>query len=140
MIRRLVTIRGLIIDSVTFGSIMTCAEFTQMKIQQWRSKKSKEKLDYWSLGRYTLVGSVVIAPILHTYYCILDNKLPGTANKIVALKVGSDVIFANIAYYFLFYYCLSYLEHWSHEKALKDAKDAFGFSYLAGKSLYFFYL
>lgn len=137
MSRRLITFRGLFIDSVTFGSIMTCAEFTQMKIQQWKCKKShqgiKEKLDYWSLGRYTLVGSVVIAPILHTYYRILDTKLPGTANRIVALKVGSDVIFANIAYYFLFYYCLSYLEHWSHQKALKDAKSAFGFSYVAGK-------
>lgn len=122
---RLWTWRGLLTNSLTFGSILTSAEYTQRKI-------NKKAADWPSLSRYAIVGSGVIAPFFYTYYCILDSKLPGTAARTVALKVASDVIFANVGYYCLFYYCLSYLEHQSHPKAKNDVNSAFKISYLAG--------
>ena len=52
--------------------------------------------------------------------------------NILAKKVCNDVFFANVAYYSMFYYVMSYLEHQDHETAKVEVKKAFGLSYLAG--------
>ena len=70
--------------------------------------------------------------MLYTYYCWLDKTFPGRAVTTVAKKVCNDVFFANVAYYSMFYYGMSYLEHQNHEKAKAEVKKAFGLSYLAG--------
>ena len=85
-----------------------------------------------ALVRHALMGSCVIAPVLYTYYCILDSKLPHVNLRSVAIKVASDVFLANVAYYGLFYYGMSILEHKNHQKAKGDLKSAFTVSYLAG--------
>ena len=88
--------------------------------------------DYKSLSRYALLGCFGISPMLYTYYCWLDKTFPGRAVTTVAKKVCNDVFFANVAYYSMFYYGMSYLEHQNHEKAKAEVKKAFGLSYLAG--------
>ena len=70
--------------------------------------------------------------MLYTYYCWLDKTFPGRAITTVAKKVCNDVFFANVAYYSMFYYVMSYLEHQDHETAKVEVKKAFGLSYLAG--------
>ena len=70
--------------------------------------------------------------MLYTYYCWLDKTFPGRALTTVAKKVCNDVFFANVAYYSMFYYGMSYLEHQNHETAKAEVKKAFGLSYIAG--------
>ena len=78
------------------------------------------------------MGSVVISPMLYTYYCWLDSKFPGKKARTIGIKVANDILIANVAYYSTFYYGMSYLEHKNHNRAKKDLQNVFGLSYLAG--------
>jgi protein Mpv17 len=124
-------LKALVGNSVTFGSILTAAEYSQRKLETWKSTQKKPD-DLKTLWRHAFVGSCVIGPLLHTYYRVLDAYLPGVAVRTVALKVASDVLGANIVYYGLFYFCLSYLEHRDVARAEKDVSKAFGITYIAG--------
>ena len=123
-------IRGLIKKSVSFGTILASADATVQLIQSYRNLQSK--FNWKSLERHCVVGSCVIGPVLYCYYFALDRRLPGTCLRTVATKVACDVVFANIIYYWLFYYCISYLEHRSHERAKKDTKDVLAKTYVVG--------
>ena len=78
------------------------------------------------------MGSVVISPMLYTYYCWLDSKFPGKKARTIGIKVANDILIANVAYYSTFHYGMSYLEHKNHNRAKKDLQNVFGLSYLAG--------
>jgi len=123
-------IRGLIKKSVLFGTIIASADATVQLIQTNRHLQSK--FNWKSLERHGLVGSCVIGPVLYCYYFALDKRLPGTSLRTVATKVAFDVVIANIAYYCLFYYGISFLEHKDHERAKKDTKDVLGKTYAIG--------
>ena len=122
---------GLIKKSMAFGTILACADVTVQLIERYRHSR-KSKFDWDSLKRHGIVGSCIIGPVLYSYYFVLDKRLPGTSAKTVLIKVGCDVVFANIVYYWLFYYCLSFLEHKNHERAKKDTKNVLVKTYLAG--------
>ena len=85
-----------------------------------------------SLKRYGFMGGFCIAPMLYTYYCWLDKTFPGRSALTVAKKVANDVLFANVAYYSVFYYGMNFLEHKNHEQAKTEVKKALRFSYFAG--------
>lgn len=78
------------------------------------------------------MGSFCISPMLYTYYCWLDKTFPGKNARTIIKKVANDVIFANVAYYSVFYYGMNYMEHKNHESAKSEVKKAFGWSYLMG--------
>ena len=133
LITKSFTLRGLLANSATFGSILSLAEFTQESIEKWRGGlKNTATPDIKSLQRHAFMGSCVIAPMLYTYYCWLDTRFPGKRMRTIAIKVANDVFIANIAYYGTFYYGMSYLEHKNHSKATADLKKAFGITYFLG--------
>lgn len=133
LITKSFTLRGLLANSATFGSILSLAEFTQESIEKWRGGlKNTATPDIKSLQRHAFMGSCVIAPMLYTYYCWLDTRFPGKRMRTIAIKVANDVFIANIAYYGTFYYGMSYLEHKNHSKATTDLKKAFGITYFLG--------
>ena len=110
-------IRGLVKKSVAFGTILTCADATVQVIEKQPKNWKKMHFDWKSLQRHGLVGSGIIGPVLYSYYFVLDKKLPGCSARTVILKTACDCVFANLVYYFLFYYSLSFLEHQSHQRA-----------------------
>ena len=126
------TLRGLVFNSASFGSILCLAEFTQESIEKYRGMKTVVVPDVQSLKRHAFMGSCVIAPMLYSYYCWLDNRFPGKRLRTIAIKVANDVFIANIAYYGTFYYGMSYLEHQNHQRAKADLKKAFGITYILG--------
>ena len=123
-------IRGLIKKSVSFGTILASADATVQLIETHR--KLQSKFNWKSLERHGLVGSCVIGPVLYCYYFALDKKWPGTSIRTVATKLACDIMFANIAYYCLFYYCISFLQHKNHKRAKKDTKDVLVKTYVVG--------
>lgn len=131
LIAKSFTLRGLIANSATFGSILCLAELTQESIDKWR-RGSRNTPDIRSLQRHAFMGSCVIAPMLYTYYCWLDTRFPGKRMRTIAIKVANDVFIANIAYYGTFYYGMSYMEHKNHSKAKADLKKSFGITYVLG--------
>ena len=122
LIAKSFTLRGLIANSATFGSILCLAELTQESIDKWR-RGSRNTPDVRSLQRHAFMGSCVIAPMLYTYYCWLDTRFPGKRMRTIAIKVANDVFIANIAYYGTFYYGMSYMEHKNHSKATHPKQE-----------------
>ena len=124
-------LQGLIKKSVTFGTILTCADATVQLIEQHK-QILKCEFNWKSLQRHGLVGSCVIGPLLYSYYFILDKQLPGASTRTVLLKVACDLIIANLAYYGAFYYSITFLQHQNHERAKEVVKNKVVKTYLLG--------
>ena len=124
------SLRGLLANSFSFGTILTLAEATQESVEKLRGERAKSNSN--ALARHAFLGSCVIGPMLYTYYCWLDTRFPGKKMRTVAKKVANDIFIANIAYYTSYYYGMSYLEHKDHKRATDDVKSAFRFTYVAG--------
>ena len=118
-------LQGLIKKSVTFGTILTCADATVQLIEPHKQKQKCE-LNWKSLQRHGVIGSCIIGPLLYSYYFVVDKKLPGASTRTVLLKLACDCVFLNATYYCLFYYSLSLLEHKDHERAKYDTKNVLG--------------
>ena len=125
------SIRGLLANSFSFGTILTLAEATQESVEKLRGNRAAIP-DVKALERHALLGSFVIGPMLYTYYCWLDTRFPGKKIRTIAKKVANDIFVANVAYYTSYYYGMSYLEHKDHKRATNDVKNAFRFTYIAG--------
>lgn len=100
------SLKELLKRSLTFGTILSGADATLQSLERWKKGKDQESLDWKSLKRHGAVGGFCLGPVLYFYYSALDWRFPGQTGKIVAIKVACDVVFANILYYSLFYYCL----------------------------------
>ena len=118
-------LQGLIKKSVTFGTILTCADATVQLIEPHKQKQKCE-FNLKSLQRHGVIGSCIIGPLLYSYYFVVDKKLPGASTRTVLLKLACDCVFLNATYYCLFYYSLSLLEHKDHERAKNDTKNVLG--------------
>ena len=118
-------LQGLIKKSVTFGTILTCADATVQLIEPHKQKQKCE-FNWKSLQRHGVIGSCIIGPLLYSYYFVVDKKLPGASTRTVLLKLACDCVFLNATYYCLFYYSLSLLEHKDHERAKYDTKIVLG--------------
>ena len=56
---------------------------------------SREPFDYARLGNMTLLGAVLVAPVLHVWYGFLGRKIPGTAvGPVVGRVVLDQALFA----------------------------------------------
>ena len=124
-------LQGLIKKSVTFGTILTCADATVQLIEQYKPKQKCE-FNWKSLQRHGVIGSCIIGPLLYSYYFFVDKKLPGASRRTVLVKLACDCVFLNATYYCLFYYSLSLLEHKDHERAKYDTKNVLGKTCLIG--------
>ena len=124
-------LQGLIKKSVTFGTILTCADATVQLIEPHKQKQKCE-LNWKSLQRHGVIGSCIIGPLLYSYYFVVDKKLPGASTRTVLLKLACDCVFLNATYYCLFYYSLSLLEHKDHERAKYDTKNVLGMTCVIG--------
>ena len=124
-------LQGLINKSVTFGTILTCADATVQLIEPHKQKQKCE-LNWKSLQRHGVIGSCIIGPLLYSYYFVVDKKLPGASTRTVLLKLACDCVFLNATYYCLFYYSLSLLEHKDHERAKYDTKNVLGMTCVIG--------
>ena len=124
-------LQGLIKKSVTFGTILTCADATVQLIEPHKQKQKCE-FNWKSLQRHGVIGSCIIGPLLYSYYFVVDKKLPGASTRTVLLKLACDCVFLNATYYCLFYYSLSLLEHKDHERAKYDTKNVLGMTCVIG--------
>jgi len=124
-------LQSLIKKSLTFGTILTCADATVQLIEPHKQKQKCE-LNWKSLQRHGVIGSCIIGPLLYSYYFVVDKKLPGASTRTVLLKLACDCVFLNATYYCLFYYSLSLLEHKDHERAKYDTKNVLGMTCVIG--------
>jgi len=73
--------------------------------------------DYARLGNITLLGAVLVAPVLHVWYGFLGRKLPGTSIwPVVGRVVFDQALFAPtfIAIFFLALAVLLFSSHMNH--------------------------
>lgn len=126
---------GLLTNCLSFGTILTMAEFTQQTLSRRFNRKAGLPVpayDWLSMARYAIMGAAVISPILYNYYAWLDNTFPGTAWQLVIKKLLVDVLLANVAYYSIFYYGMDFLEHQDHNRAVATVTKNLEPTYMAG--------
>ncbi|XP_073836889.1 mpv17-like protein [Musca autumnalis] len=82
-----------ITNSVVYGSLYVGAEMSQ----QFLTKKvlvekssQKEDIDYPTIGRYAVMGTVIYAPTMFQWYKWLDGTFPGTSKQIIIKKLVLD--------------------------------------------------
>uniref|UniRef100_A0A1L8D9B9 Putative conserved plasma membrane protein n=1 Tax=Nyssomyia neivai TaxID=330878 RepID=A0A1L8D9B9_9DIPT len=80
----------LVANSLIYGSLYVGAEFSQQWVTRKVFTKPPEPLDTSSLGRYSIMGTCIISPIMFAWYKWLDKKYVGTAVRILAPKLFLD--------------------------------------------------
>ncbi|XP_013119185.2 mpv17-like protein [Stomoxys calcitrans] len=80
-------------NSAVYGSLYVGAEMSQQFLTKKvlvEKESLKEDIDYPTIGRYAVMGTVVYAPSLFQWYKWLDGTFPGTAKKVIIKKLVLD--------------------------------------------------
>ena len=83
-----------------------------------RAAGSPEPFDYARLGNMTLLGAVLVAPVLHVWYGFLGRKIPGTAVGPVVGRVVLDQALFAPTFIAVFFSALAVMSFLSVEIAL----------------------
>ncbi|XP_037814024.1 mpv17-like protein [Lucilia sericata] len=100
-------------NSAVYGSLYVGAEFSQQYLTKrvLVDKESvKQDIDYATVGRYAVMGTVVYAPTLYIWYKWLDRTFPGTAKKVILKKLFIDQFVLTPYLLTLFYTGMSWME------------------------------
>eukprot|EP00088_Acartia_fossae_P045040 TRINITY_DN4813_c0_g1_i4.p1 TRINITY_DN4813_c0_g1~~TRINITY_DN4813_c0_g1_i4.p1 ORF type:complete len:229 (+),score=24.83 TRINITY_DN4813_c0_g1_i4:98-784(+) len=114
-------------NCIVYGGITGFTEFTQQTVQYklvpyWKEQEVKN-YDKSSLMRYTSLGCVVFAPVLHYWYRFLDTKYPANTTKVVMKKVGLDLVVLGAPLYAAFYAFICALEGYKAQDIIKELKS-----------------
>ena len=67
----------------------------------------RQPFDYVRLGNMTLLGAVLVAPVLHVWYGFLGRRIPGTSIGPVAGRVFLDQAFFAPTFIAIFFSALA---------------------------------
>lgn len=74
----------------TNGTIMTAADLTAQTIDIRAKPEERKKIDLIRTARMTVTSALLLTPLIHHYYNVLDRFLPGNSTKIVLKKLTFD--------------------------------------------------
>ena len=124
LLARLMKSHPMTTNCLVMSSLSGLAELSQQGMSLMMDKSKKKKLVDWaSVGRYTLLGGVLYAPVLTVWYRWLDKRMPGTGATIVAKKVAVDALVLDVPFYTAFYVAMCTLEGKSRAVTVQEVKE-----------------
>lgn len=82
--------------SITSGVIAFVGDVACQKL--FPADKDNNKVDWKRTANFTIMGAVLIGPMLHHWYSLLGSKFPGTSTLATLYRVGFDqFLFAPFA-------------------------------------------
>ncbi|XP_017071596.1 mpv17-like protein 2 [Drosophila eugracilis] len=96
----------IVTNTVCSGILLAIGDAVAQQYERWREKKP---FDYCRSGSMMITG-LVIGPVQHSFYLLLDRVFPGTNPLGVLHKILADQLIMSPVYIFVFYYLGSLLE------------------------------
>ncbi|XP_040570757.1 mpv17-like protein [Lepeophtheirus salmonis] len=118
-VKKWVIAHPLISNCCFYGVLFTAGELSR-QILSMRKEKNKKPLDFGSVQRCAVLGTVVFPPIFHQWYKWLDSRFPKGA---ISKKIILDQFLLGPIMVALFYIVLSLLE--GQEDPLLECKEKF---------------
>lgn len=95
-----------------------CGDYLEQRLERVKPN------DWYRTGRFCALG-LIFGPLEHTWYTLLDRRLPGTSHKTVFTKVLVDEAIMTPPLYCIFYPSLALLEGKSRREALQELRAKF---------------
>lgn len=104
-------------------------------IQQLLNKE-QEKIDYKRIGKFTLFGSLIIAPGVNLWVNFVNRVFTGNSILHIYGKVGLEQIIWAPIFYTVFYFVLTIMDGKSVHEALLEVKTKAFHTYAVGLTVW----
>eukprot|EP00096_Caligus_rogercresseyi_P011388 TRINITY_DN4465_c0_g1_i1.p1 TRINITY_DN4465_c0_g1~~TRINITY_DN4465_c0_g1_i1.p1 ORF type:complete len:231 (+),score=62.43 TRINITY_DN4465_c0_g1_i1:567-1259(+) len=121
-IKKLASAHPLLANCCFYGVLFTGAECSRQLLNRWKESGALKQrgLDFGSLQRCAVLGTLVFPPIFHQWYKWLDARFPKGA---ISKKIVLDQFLLGPLMVALFYVVLSALE--GQEDPFEECRDKF---------------
>ncbi|GBN16364.1 Mpv17-like protein [Araneus ventricosus] len=114
-----------LMNVASYGTMCVSAEIAQQTVRI--INKKQESIDWSSVGRFAVIGTAGIAPVLFNFYKYLDYALPAATGRTVMAKVATDLLTCSPTTITIFFTGMGVLE--GKEDVFAELKAKFWSTY-----------